>query len=220
MMPIFDPDVRGILRVGLAYGAPVKIEPRQAALDQEIEQLCRAMRNDYSGTPPAEIPGIQKARELYRSFGIDPTRTRPSSEALLRRILKSKPFPAVNNAVDLCNLAAVSFLLPLGLYDAAKIQGEVHLRRGQADEWFEGIRKDRVNLEGRLTLADDGGAFGNPTSDSLRTCVTEDTTSIWVVVFAPMSVETEALRSHADFLRDGMTRHVGDGVQTVSTIAA
>jgi DNA/RNA-binding domain of Phe-tRNA-synthetase-like protein len=213
-----DADVRGIVRVGLARAEPVVVGARRPPLHAEIEQMSHTLRHDFGGTQPADIPGIQKARQLYRAFGIDPTRTRPSSEALLRRVLHGKPLPAVNNAVDLCNMAAVAFLLPLGLYDAERIRGEVHLRRGLPGEHFEGIRKERVNLEGRLTLYDEAGPFGNPTSDSLRTCVGENTRSLWVVIFAPASVETEALRSHADYLCDTMSRHLGDEVETYSTV--
>jgi DNA/RNA-binding domain of Phe-tRNA-synthetase-like protein len=213
-----DADVRGIVRVGLAQAEPVVIEGRRPPLHAEIEQMSHTLRHDLGGTQPADIPGIQKARQLYRAFGVDPTRTRPSSEALLRRLLHGNHLPAVNNAVDLCNMAAVASLLPLGLYDAERIHGKVHLRRGLPGEHFEGIRKERVNLEGRLTLSDEEGPFGNPTSDSLRTCVTESTRALWVVVFAPASVETEALRSHADYLCDTMSRHLGDAVATHCTV--
>jgi DNA/RNA-binding domain of Phe-tRNA-synthetase-like protein len=59
------------------------------------------------------------------------------------------------------------------------------LRLGHQGEEYAGIRKDVVHVGGRLTLADDTGAFGNPTSDSARTMVLPATTSAMAVVFAP-----------------------------------
>ena len=65
------------------------------------------------------------------------------------------------------------------------------LRLGHAGEEYAGIRKDTVHVAGRLTLADDVGPFGNPTSDSSRTMVTPMTTSLLVVVFSPAGLQRE-----------------------------
>jgi len=158
---------------------------------------------------------------LYRSFGIDPTRTRPSSEALLRRVLQHKPFPEILNAVDVGNLCSVRFLLPIGLYDGDRIDGDVTLRRGRTGESYAGIRKDDVNLAGRPVLCDDRGAFGNPTSDSARTSVTETTTTLWMTVFAPRSLPVERLSDHLVLAEDLLGRHLAgrDPVATESGIA-
>ncbi len=162
----------------------------------------------HAGRPPGEIEGLAPARRLYRAFGIDPTSTRPSSEALLRRILQGKPFPSINAAVDICNLCSTTFLLPIGLYDAAKIEGKVTLRQGEPGESYPGIRKDSVNVAGRPVLVDDVGPFGNPTSDSLRTCVTEATGSLFMVIFAPANYAPAALDAHVAFAHDAIGRHL------------
>jgi DNA/RNA-binding domain of Phe-tRNA-synthetase-like protein len=125
---------------------------------------------------------------MYKRVGIDPTKRRPSSEALLRRVRKGEALPRINSMVDVCNWCSLEFQLPYGLYDAAHIEGDVVLRLGVAGESYPGIRKDDVNVEGRITLADARGPFGNPTSDSARTMVTTATTSALVVVFAPTEV--------------------------------
>jgi len=203
------------VRFGLVRAAPVAVAPSGDPLQAEIASTCRELAARHAGLEPAAIPGLRPARDLYRRFGIDPTRTRPSSEALLRRILQGKPFPRILNAVDLCNLCAVRFLLPIGLYDSGKIRGAVTLRAGRAGELYAGIRKEAVHLDGRLLLADGEGAFGNPTSDSLRTSVTEATRSIFMVIFAPVEMpaaemETQ-VRSASDLCRrflapaDGIT---------------
>ena len=197
-----------VVRVGLVHADPVAVGPAGAPLEAEIEATCAALLRGHAGKPPSEIPGLQPARDLYRAFGIDPTRTRPSSEALLRRVLQGKGMPRILNAVDICNLCALRFLLSIGLYDAARIRGAVTLRRGRPGEEYAGIRKDAVHLEGRPVLADDEGPFGNPTSDSLRTSVTPETRTLWMVIFAPASYEPRRMERHVEEARALIAAHL------------
>jgi DNA/RNA-binding domain of Phe-tRNA-synthetase-like protein len=200
--------IRPLLEVGVVEATPVRVGPAGASLQAEIEALCSRMAAAHAGRPPSEIEGLAPARRLYRAFGIDPTSTRPSSEALLRRILQGKPFPSVNSAVEVCNLCSTSFLLPIGLYDAAKIVGGVTLRQGEPGESYPGIRKDAVNVAGRPVLVDEVGPFGNPTSDSLRTSVGEATAALFMVIFAPADYAQAALHAHVAWAREAIARHL------------
>ena len=121
------------------------------------------------------------------------------------------------NAVDLCNLLSLQFLLPLGLYDAGKIAGEVTLRRGAPGESYPGIRKEEVHLEGRPVLSDAEGPFGNPTSDSLRTSVTLDTRSLWLMIFAPAGFPRETMEGFVRRAAEGITRHLSPAGGTAVT---
>jgi len=202
------PGIRPLLEVGVVTASPVTVGPAGPLLQAEIAALCARMVAAHAGRAPGEIEGLAPARRLYRAFGIDPTSTRPSSEALLRRILQGKPFPSVNSAVEVCNLCSTTFLLPIGLYDAAKIDGDVTLRVGEAGESYPGIRKDLVNVAGRPVLVDAIGPFGNPTSDSLRTSVSEDARSLLMVIFAPKDYAPAALTGHIEFAREAIARHL------------
>jgi len=205
-----DSGLRPLLRVGVVEASHVRVGPAGASLRVEIDALCARMVAAHAGRPPSTIEGLAPARRLYRALGIDPTSTRPSSEALLRRILQGKPFPSVNSAVEVCNLCSTSFLLPIGLYDAAAIRGAVILRRGEPGESYPGIRKDAVNVAGRPVLVDDAGPFGNPTSDSLRTSVTETTSSLFMVIFAPADYSQAALDAHVAVASETIARHLVD----------
>jgi DNA/RNA-binding domain of Phe-tRNA-synthetase-like protein len=141
---------------------------------------------------------LSAVRAMYRRVGLDPTKTRPSSEALLRRVRRGDPFPRVNTLVDVINWCSLERQLPYGLYDLTAIEGPVSVRLGREGEEYAGIRKDVVHLAGRLTLADERGPFGNPTSDSSRTRVTTATTRALVVIFAPASL-------HVDVANQAMT---------------
>ena len=208
IIPSLSPDLPGAVRLGLVAATPVRIVPSGAPFLAEVEATTRALADEHAGKPPSEIEGLAAARDFYRLFGIDPTRTRPSSEALLRRVLQGKGMPRILNAVDLCNLCALRFLLSIGLYDADAIRGGVTFRKGRAGESYAGIRKDEVHLEGRPVLADEAGPFGNPTSDSLRTSITDGTGSIWMVIFAQAAFPAATLNRHVASSRGLMERYL------------
>lgn len=212
-----DEGARRLLRAGLVHAAPVAVGPAGADLLAEMDRVASALGAEHAGRAPGEIDGLAPARELYRAFGIDPTRTRPSSEALLRRVLQGKGLPRILNAVDVCTLCSLRFLLPIGLYDAGCVRGEVVLRRGRPGESYPGIRKDDVHLDGRPTLADAEGPFGNPTSDSLRTSVTPGTRALAMVIFAPSSCSRERLAAHVAEAQVLMARYLGPDGETVAT---
>jgi DNA/RNA-binding domain of Phe-tRNA-synthetase-like protein len=132
------------------------------------------------------------ARALYRRFGIDPTRTRPSSEALLRRALRGDPFPRINSLVDVANVMSLLAQSPVGLYDLDRVEGLLTLRVGAEGEGYEGIRKDHVNVAGRLCVADALGPCGNPSSDSARTMITTATERAAWIWFLPVGEATVA----------------------------
>jgi DNA/RNA-binding domain of Phe-tRNA-synthetase-like protein len=137
---------------------------------------------------------IGQVRTMYKRLGIDPTKVRPSSEALLRRVRKGEPLPRINSLVDICNWCSLETQLPFGLYDLDHIEGpNITLRVGTEGEGYEGIRKDRVNVEGQITLADASGPFGNPTSDSARTMVTLQTTRVLFLIYCPREHAAQAL---------------------------
>ena len=143
--------------------------------------------------PTHALELLKPARTLYRKMGIDPTHTRPSSEALFRRIIMQKRLYQVSTIVDIGNLASIAFQLPIGLYDRDKIENKIHCRMGKAGEGFEGIQKGWINLENRICLADAEGPFGNPSSDSSRTSIQLDTKNVLFVIFCPHDLEPEII---------------------------
>ena len=150
--------------------------------DFELE-VARTLQVAKSG----EVGAVARARELYRRFGIDPTRVRPSSEALLRRLRKGEALPRVNSLVDVANALSVQLQVPVGLYDLDKVKGEeLVIRLGAEGEGYTGIGKERVNLAGRICVADAEGPCGNPSADSARTMITTDTERAAWVYFLPV----------------------------------
>jgi DNA/RNA-binding domain of Phe-tRNA-synthetase-like protein len=177
------PEVAEIVRPGWFAASDVTVLDVDARLDEPLRAAAAEMR---ALPEPADV--IAAVRTMYKRVGLDPTKTRPSSEALLRRVRKGGDLPRINSLVDVINWCSLESQLPFGLYDAGAIRGPVTLRLGLAGESYAGIRKDVVHLDGRLTLADEDGPFGNPTSDSARTMVTSATRQALVVIFAPAAL--------------------------------
>jgi DNA/RNA-binding domain of Phe-tRNA-synthetase-like protein len=196
------PELSSIVRPGVLWLDGATVVERDARLDAPLAAAEAAVR----AHPPAEITAV---RSMYKRVGLDPTKTRPSSEALLQRVRKGDSLPRINSMVDVCNWCSLEFQLPYGLYDAAHIDGDVDLRIGRAGETYPGIRKDAVHVDGRIALADRIGPFGNPTSDSARTMVTTATTQAMLVVFAPREGEARQLAQVLDATSRRMSEFTG-----------
>jgi DNA/RNA-binding domain of Phe-tRNA-synthetase-like protein len=196
------PELAAIVRPGVLWLEGATVVARESRLDAPLAAAEAAVRMQ----PPVEALSV---RTMYKRVGLDPTKTRPSSEALLRRVRKGDTLPRINSMVDVCNWCSLEFQLPYGLYDASKIAGGVELRLGRPGESYAGIRKDDVHVGGRIALADAIGVFGNPTSDSARTMVTTETTRALLVVFAPREVDAARLAQVLDTTSSRMAEFTG-----------
>ncbi len=213
-----DDSLRGVLALGLLDAEPVGHDPLPATFDAERDQVIARWSAIATERAQADLPGLAEVRALFHRLDIDPTKTRPSSEALLRRVLQGKGLPRVNPVVDVCNLCSLEFQLPLGLYDRDRVHGAIRARAGRDGEGYEGIRKDHVNLAGRLLLADDEGPFGAPTSDSLRSAITDRTGRLLVVVFCPSERAPSELTAALERIADRLTRFCGSQVMAVRVL--
>jgi DNA/RNA-binding domain of Phe-tRNA-synthetase-like protein len=202
-------ELQARVRVGLLALENVRVRESDHALDLEVDGACATFREKYGGGPSSEVPGTADARTLYKALGLDPTKTRPSNEALLRRALKGETLYRINTLVDALNLVSLREQLPFGLYDLDRVRPPVTLRKGAAGEGYEGIRKGTVNVEGRPVLVDREGPFGNPSSDSLRTSITTATRRALVVAYAPAACGGPRLRAVLDGTAETLTRFCG-----------
>ncbi len=190
------------MRPGLLWWTGATVVSHEHRLDPLLAEAEARVRL----SPPAESAAV---RTMYKRVGIDPTKTRPSNEALLRRVRKGDTIPRINSLVDIVNWCSLECQLPYGLYDLSKIVGPVTMRLGTEGESYAGIRKDDVNVGGRITVADTVGAFGNPTSDSARTMVTTATADALVIVYAPAETPASQLARVLDVTASRIADIVG-----------
>ena len=212
-----DDALRGIVTLGWLEADGLHDAPLGEAYTTERDESIRTMLRRFAGRQAADIPGVAETRGMFHRLGVDPTKSRPASEALLRRVLQGKGLPHIHPAVDVCNLASLEHQLPLGLYDRAHVKGAIYARIGRAGEGYEGIRKGRVNLNARVLLADDEGAFGAPTADSARTQVSAGTRALLAVIYCPTERPSEQLSAMLARVADLLARHCGATVHLVQT---
>jgi DNA/RNA-binding domain of Phe-tRNA-synthetase-like protein len=203
---LIDDALVGRVRLGVLRLEGLTVRSTDAALDAEIDASCAELARRHRGRASGEVPGVEDARALYKALGLDPTKTRPSSEALLRRALKGQSLYRICTLVDALNLCSLRDLLPFGLYDLDHVHPPVTLRLGQRGEGYEGIRKGQVGVHGRPVLVDAKGPFGNPTSDSARTMIRLQTSCALVTCYAPASCGRDRMAGILDNTRDTLTR--------------
>ena len=176
------------VRLGVLEIDGACVRPADAALRELMDEICERKRREFTVESLAEADAIRAVRAIFREWEIDPSKYRPSSEALLRRVVQGKELYSVLNAVDIGNLTSIETGWPLGCYDRSKLEPPIALRPGAPGELYEGIGKRAWHLEGRPVLADAMGPFGSPISDSTRSMITEEAKEILVVIYVPLAV--------------------------------
>lgn len=170
---------------GAAVFAEVKNTAYNEALWKKIESFTELYRSRYTVDSIKEMPAIQATRQAYKKCGKDPSRYRPSSEALCRRILRGLSLYQIDTLVDLINLASINSGHSIGGFDLDKIQGDsLVLGIGKAGEPYEGIGRGALNIEGMPVYRDVVGGVGTPTSDNERTKLSLDTTHLLAIMNA------------------------------------
>ena len=181
----------------------VKIKEKDEVLWSTIADKVADIRSLMSVEEISKLSQIASSRKAYKACGKDPARYRLSAEALLRRAVKDKEIFQINNVVDLLNLVSLSTGFSIGGYDVEKISGQVIFGIGQKNESYEAIGRGEMNIEFLPVFRDDLGAFGSPTSDSVRTAVTSGTRRFLMIIidFGSNRELDEATCMAVNFLR-------------------
>ena len=158
--------------------ADVEARETSPALQEELRICEEKILKLPEPRAVLESSAILATRSGYKALGKDPARYRGSAEALIRRILAGKGLPRIHAVVDIINIVSVESRLPIGLYDLAKVQGDIVFRVGHSGETYKGIGKFDLNLEDLPVFCDAEGPHGSPTSDSERTMVTSSTENV------------------------------------------
>lgn len=162
----------------------VKVEDSPEELLKEIEDYCKVLQDTIEKVP--DLPKrdkISQTRSAYKAFGKEPGRYRNSAEAMCRRVLQGKGLYQINNVVECNNLFSIRSGYSLGAYDVKKIDGDVLWKVAEEGAHYQGIGKDQINVEFLPVFEDANGPFGNPTSDSVRTRITEETEELLMVIY-------------------------------------
>ncbi len=168
---------------------------------KEIEAMSEHYRETLTTESLKQIPSIEATRRVYRACGKDPSRYRPASEALIRRMLKGKKLYQIDTLVDLINLASIAYGYSIGGFDADKFQGDtLTLGVGKSGEPYEGIGRGLINIEGLPVYRDSKGGVGTPTSDNERTKIGLGTTHL-VVLINGYDGDEKRVRENAEYIQ-------------------
>ncbi len=163
--------------------ADVVVEPAGADLIADLDAIAESCADGSGAIAPTEVPEVAAARRAYKALGKDPSRYRPSVEALMRRVRQGKGLFQVNNVVDVNNLISLKSGFCVGTYDVARLVPPLVLRPGSEGETYDAIGRGSLNLSGLPLLVDESGPFGSPTSDSERTMIRPQTERILMVLY-------------------------------------
>jgi DNA/RNA-binding domain of Phe-tRNA-synthetase-like protein len=159
----------------------------EASLASLRADVAKRARASHTLDRLAEHPTAAAVRRLFRQAGCDPTRHRPSSEALLRRLLRGEELPAIHPLVDLNNCLSVELVVPACVAAAGSVTPPFVLRAGGEGESMASLRGPFA-LHGKPLLADGAGPFGTPITDSERVRVLPATRTVWLVAYLPAGV--------------------------------
>lgn len=186
--------------VGACVEANVVNTPYCQELWDKINALGEKYKQTLNTESLKEMSGIAATRKVYRACGKDPSRYRPASEALIRRMLQGKELYQRDTLVDLVNLASIAHGYSIGGFDADKFEGDtLTLGVGKAGEPYEGIGRGMINIEGLPVYRDKTGGVGTPTSDNERTKISIDTTHL-VVLINGYDGDEQHVRENAEYI--------------------
>ena len=173
----------------------------------EIEAMGEKFREELTTESLKELESIAATRRVYRACGKDPSRYRPASEALIRRMLQGKDLYQCDTLVDLVNLASIAFGYSIGGFDADKFVGDtLTLGIGKEGEPYEGIGRGMLNIAGLPVYRDVKGGVGTPTSDNERTKMTLETRHL-VVLINGYDGNENRVRQNAEYIQQLLRKY-------------
>ena len=214
-----EPLLRSLFRFAVAEIEGITVDRSSLELREEISRRVGKELGLCIGKPLGEIDRIAKVRKAFKALGIDPRKIRPSSEAILRRVLTDRHLPSINSAVDTGNLLALTSHIPVGLYDHARISGgTIRFRRGQAHERFIAVGGREIRVAGLCVAIDERGPFGSPVDDAERTRIRPSTSSLILIAYAPVTLSLIELGDFLDEACRTFRRFNGGEVISEQTI--
>ena len=202
--------------VGACVEANVINTPYSEALWQEIDALCEQYRQTLTTETLKEMSSIAATRSVYKACGKDPSRYRPASEALIRRMLQGKTLYQIDTLVDLINLASIAYGYSIGGFDADKFVGDtLTLGVGREGEPYEGIGRGMLNIAGLPVYRDAEGGVGTPTSDHERTKIDIHTTHLLTLINGYDGNE-EQVTANAQFIQSLLRKYCDSDGGTVT----
>uniref|UniRef100_C5D5W4 B3/4 domain protein n=1 Tax=Geobacillus sp. (strain WCH70) TaxID=471223 RepID=C5D5W4_GEOSW len=178
-------------KVGIILYNHIVVDDSPQMLKGRLQLFQESIYFDLQETAIADIPELAEWRRAFKTIGTDPSRYRPSSESLYRRIQKKNFIPTIHSAADVNNFFSLYYKIPIGIYDLDKLEGPITIDIGTDQDEYIAINGRTVNFSHKLVSKDVHGPFGSPIVDSQRTAVTKETKNAVQIVYLLPSMKEE-----------------------------
>lgn len=210
------------LAVGLGLIKGVNVEKENAQIKKLKETVYNEVRSKYNVETLKDNPTIRAYRDFYWKLDIDPTKTRPSGEALLRRVLHGNELPTISTVVDAYNLASMKTIIPISGFDREKLNPPFHIRFANNGETFIGIGMNKpMNLTDKmLVFADKSRVLSiYPYRDCDHTKITEKTKDVLIVGYGAPGIAEQQLREAVETTLTYIKQVSNGEIQTVKVFS-
>lgn len=179
-------------KAGVIIYNDIVVDHSPQMLKGRLQLFQESIYFDLQETPISQIKELAEWRAVFKAIGTDPSRYRPSSESLYRRIQKQQFIPSIHSAADVNNFFSLYYKIPIGIYDADQINGNILIDIGTDEDEYMAINGRTVQFAHKLVTKDAIGPFGSPIVDSERTAVTYKTKrAIQIVYLLPSMQQSE-----------------------------
>lgn len=202
------------LKVGYILFEEVRVDRNSMAMDNMVEVATVRVEKRFPDMDSISKDKVVKGmRKLFSTVGIDPTKERPSAEALIRRIVSGKGIHRVNTVVDTNNVISMTTGYSCGVYDAANVKGIVRLHIGKEGGKYIGIGGKEMSTDNKLLTKDDISIFGGPTADSMRTAIHPGTNRVLMLIYHPPGLPEKMLKDTLEEAKAKMCEITGGKVK-------
>ncbi|MCC7469324.1 MAG: hypothetical protein IT504_09055 [Burkholderiaceae bacterium] len=200
--------------IGVAEGniRSVQIAQESAGLETLKRETIQEVKSRYTLEQVKDDPVFRAYRDFFWSVGVDPTKTRPASEALVRRILSGGKLPRINTAVDAYNLASARSGVPIAAFDADTLTGGLTLKFATEGEHFLGIGMEKPILlkKNQVIMTDESRIIAiYPYRDSDTTKVTAETRNIRIITCGVPGIGRELVSGAFDLCAGYLEEYTG-----------
>lgn len=200
-------------KIGVIHYHNIEVGPSPQMLKGRLQLFQESIFFELEDKNVTSLKGIEEWRSVFKKTGKDPNRFRHSAEALYRRVKKHNFLHSVNSATDLNNFFSLQYKIPLGIYDADLLSGDITMRVGSENEEYIGLNGRSNNLHNLIVTADDLGPFGSPFVDSNRCAVSERTQHALQIIYLRPSITKEDAKKMVESLAKMFTQIHGGEAQ-------
>lgn len=212
------------LAVGVGSITNVVVERENGKIKELKRTVYAEVKARYGDVETLkDNPVVRAYRDFYWKLDIDPTKTRPSGEALLRRVLHGNELPTISTAVDAYNLASMKTIIPISGFDMERLNPPLNVRFAEKGEEFTGIGMDKPILltDKILVLADSKRVLCiYPHRDADYTKITEKTKNVLIAGYGVPGISAQQLEEAVKTALEYIQVACGGEIQTVKVFSS